>query len=87
MIIRLLERFKKSYRDLPLNIQDKVDKALTLLAENPRHPSLQVRKLESAVKIWYLRIDRNYRLTFEIQDGDIFVLRHVDKHDDALKNP
>jgi len=87
MTIRRLERFKKSYKNLPDNIQDKVDKALTLLIENPRHPSLQVRKLESSIKIWYLRVDRNYRLTFEIQDGDIFVLRHVDKHDDALRNP
>ncbi len=87
MKFRRTERFKESYQKLLPEIQEKVDKAIKLFSENPRHPSLQVRKLESAPGIWYLRVDLHHRLTFQIEEGGVYVLRNVGRHDLTLGAP
>jgi len=87
MKIRRLARFKKSYQRLSAKIQKKVDRGLTLLFSNPRHPSLQVRKLESHSSIWYIRVDLNHRLTFEFDEEGTLILRNVGSHDPTLTRP
>jgi len=77
--VRAFKRFQELYQKLPLEIQKKVDKQIRLLAGNPRHPSLQVKKRKGTKNIWYGRIDRNYRFTFEIE-GDTIFLRAVGSH-------
>ena len=85
--IELTETFKHRYAKLPAAIQKKVKKALRLLADNPRYPSLQTKPVEGAPGIYEARIDQAYRLTYEFLPGNILRLRVVDKHDEALKNP
>ena len=85
--IELTETFKKHYVDLPGHIQKKVKKALRLLAENPRHPSLRSKPIEGAPGIYEARIDIPYRMTYERLPGDVLHLRVVGKHDETLKNP
>ena len=87
MKIRLTDRFEKAYKKLQPEIQKKIDKAIMLLLTNHKHPSIQVRKLESKPDMWYLRVDSNYRLTFEIIDNYIYILRNVGTHDKTLNNP
>ena len=72
---------------LPATIQQKVDKAIHLLADNPQHPSLRSKKIQGVRGIYEARIDRNYRMTYERLGDDVHRLRVVGKHDDALKNP
>ena len=86
MKIRAYESFRRFYRELPLHIQKKTDKQIRLLAENLRHPSLQVKKIQGTVGIWEARVDLHYRMTFE-RTGDSIHLRVVGNHDEALKNP
>ncbi len=86
MPLVITRRFKKAYQKLPARIQKKVKKALTLLDENPRHPSLRVRKIQGTPDIFEGRIDRQYRFSFQFSGQDK-VLRNVDNHDDCLKNP
>jgi mRNA interferase RelE/StbE len=81
------KRFKDAYWDLPPEIQMKVKKAIRLLAENLRHPSLQTKPLQGAKGIYEARVDQNYRITFDRLPGDILRMRTVGKHDEALKNP
>lgn len=81
------QRFKNAYRDLPPEIQAKVKKALRLLAENPRHPSLQSKPIQGINGIYEARVDQSYRMTYERIPGDIIRMRTVGKHDQALKNP
>jgi len=81
------QRFKTAYRDLPPEIQAKVKKALRLLTENPRHPSLQSKPIQGIKGIYEARVDQNYRMTYERLPGDIVRMRTVGKHDQALKNP
>jgi mRNA-degrading endonuclease RelE of RelBE toxin-antitoxin system len=44
MTLLLTDRFKEDFRRLPKAIQRRTEKALRLLAENLRHPSLRAKK-------------------------------------------
>jgi len=86
MKIRLKETFKKDYRKLPANLQMLADSKVEMLADNPRHPSLRVKKMEGRKNIWEASITMKYRFTFEIEE-EAFLLRRVGEHDKVLKNP
>ena len=80
------KRFESAYRALSTEWQGRIDKALRLLAENPKHPSLRMKKVRGAPGIWEARVDRGCRLTLEVH-SDAYVLRNVGKHDETLGNP
>ena len=86
MTILAYERFRKAYRELPPSIQRKVDKQLKLLVSNPRHPSLQVKRIRGTESVWEGRVDLHYRMTFEIQE-EVIYLRVVGNHDEVLRRP
>jgi mRNA interferase RelE/StbE len=85
--IKITRRFLKCFARLPAAIQEKVKKQLALLADDPRHPSLQTKPIQGANGIYEARVDINYRLTYERDADDSLVLRVVARHDKALKNP
>lgn len=80
------DAFLHDYEDLPKDIQERVEKAIALLADNIRHPSLKARKIRGAEEIWEARATINYRITFRILPGGILQLRRVGTHD-ILKTP
>ena len=86
--MRLLrtERFVRAYRALPSDLRERVNKALRLLAADPGHPSLRLKKMHGKPAVWEARVDRQHRMTFEIE-GDRYVLRSVGKHDETLSRP
>jgi hypothetical protein len=53
-------KFWKHRNILPEDVQIAADKAFQLLKNNPRHPSLQFKKL-SGSDYWSVRINDNYR--------------------------
>ena len=58
------------YRNLPEDIQQLADKAYSLLRSNPRHPSLQFKKVGD---LWSARINLNYRaLAVKTSDGYVW---------------
>ena len=46
------------YGKLPREIQGLADKSYALLKANPRHPSLQLKRIE---EMWSVRVGRHYR--------------------------
>ena len=86
MKLRRTERFLRAFRALPPSVRLKVEKALRLLAANPRHPSLRLKKIQATERIWEARVDRNHRLTLEMGEG-CCLLRNVGKHDQTLGSP
>lgn len=60
-------------------------KALRLLAENPRHPSLQTKPVQSFKGIYEARVDIKYWLIYELPN-DWLLLHVAATHDEALKN-
>jgi addiction module RelE/StbE family toxin len=85
--IRFSKRFTKAYLRLPSDIREKIKKALALLGENPRHPSLRTKPIKGARGFYEARVDKNYRMTYIRLENDILEMSYVDTHDDALKNP
>jgi hypothetical protein len=55
--------FWKDYRALPAATRERADKQFALLIANPRHPSLQFKKLteRGGQEIWSARVTRKYR--------------------------
>jgi addiction module RelE/StbE family toxin len=85
MKLAFTKNFVREYRRLPEEIQKTVDKQLEMLMENPKHPSLNFKKMQDPRGIWECRVTYTYRLTFQIED-DTYILRKVGTHD-TLKNP
>ena len=85
--IEASQRFKDAYRDLPPEIQAKVKKALRLMAENIRHPSLQTKPIQGVPGIYEARVDQNYRITYERLPGYKVRMRTIGKHEEALRHP
>lgn len=66
------------YRQLPPEIQAVADKNFEFLKQNPRHPSLQFKKIG---KVWSVRVGLNYRaLAGEISEGYLWFW--IGRHDE-----
>ena len=76
----VLESFRSDYKQLSRHIQEQVDKAILLLEQNPRHPSLRVKKIKGTQNVWEGRVTLAYRLTFN-WEADFITLRRVGTHD------
>ena len=85
--IKFTRRFLKSFARLPLDVQEKIKKQIALLAENPRHPSLQTKPIQGTGGIYEARVDHDIRVTYERDAEDTLILRVVGRHDETLKNP
>lgn len=68
--------FKRDFKKLPLAIQIRAEKAVRLLIQNPRHPSLEARVVDVRRRIWKAKIDSGCRFTFEIR-LDLIILRRL----------
>lgn len=79
MIIRRTDSFLRDYRELPVEIRERVDKQLRLLIEDFRHPSLRLKKLKGTDK-FEIRITKGYRLTMRFNKEQL-ELRRVGTHD------
>lgn len=80
------QRFKEAYLRLDQVTAARANKALALLAANPRHPSLRLKKVRSSQNVWEAQVDRDHRMTLHIEK-DCYVMRKIGKHDDVLGSP
>jgi len=76
----VLRTFLKDYRKLPKAIQREAEEKLRLLAQDPQHPSLRIKKIQGTAGIWEGSVTMAYRFTFHKEDGSI-VLRRIGTHD------
>lgn len=77
--------FIRDYQALPGNLQKTLDKKLTLLLDDPRHPSLKIKKMQDPRGIWEGRITKGYRFTFQMEE-DTCILRRLGTPD-VLRTP
>ncbi|MBI3694045.1 MAG: hypothetical protein HY238_04290 [Acidobacteria bacterium] len=85
MLLLRTERFKKDFKRLPGEVQNRVEKALELFLTDPRHPSLRAKKMGGTPGIWELRVSDNCRITFQFVSESV-LLRRVGTHN-ALRQP
>ena len=85
--LTLTERFRKSALELEPDFREKLKKQLGLLAADPRHPSLRVKKIKGTGSVFEARVDRDVRFTFEYGGRHEIILRVVGPHDPTQKKP
>jgi mRNA interferase RelE/StbE len=77
--------FIKDYRKLPKDVQSNVDRKLAFLLQDPRHPSLRVKKVRGYDDVWEGSVTMNYRFLFRYAE-DKYVLLRVGTHNELLEN-
>lgn len=80
------KRWDRCYAALSADIQKKVRKTLKFYAADPFHPGLGVERIKHTKDIWAMRVDANYRISFQ-QAGNTIILRAVGIHDRIYKSP
>ena len=80
------ERFKKAAAQLPREIQAKAAKAFLLFKDNPRHPSLGVKRVQGMPDVWEGRVDIHYRFTFHYEGGAC-AFRNIGLHEIVEREP
>jgi len=79
MKLQWTSHFAQAYGKAPKEIQTAFDKQSLLLLQNPRHPSLHVKKYDEGKGHWQARVTRSWRFYFLIQ-GDIYILLDIIPH-------
>jgi hypothetical protein len=75
---RTTAQFRQRYQALPQVVRDQADKSFALLKANPRHPSLQFKKVGA---YWSARIDLSHR-AIAVADGGDFIWVWIGSHDE-----
>ena len=71
MTSRATPRFWAAYHELPAEIRDAAQKAYRLFRENPKHPSLQFKKVHDREPIYSVRVTSAYRALGLLQDAQV----------------
>jgi hypothetical protein len=81
---RATPRFWACYKRLPREIQNLADRDYQLLRDDPRHPSIRLKKIGD---LWSVRVGLHYR-ALAVEDGTdlvwVWIGTHAD-YDDMLK--
>lgn len=84
----ITNRFKRAYKKLTPDSQDKVDAAIrSLVAGRPYPKSLRVKKMKGHDFVFEASATMSVRITFHYINPDYIVLRNVGDHDVTLNNP
>ena len=78
---RTTSRFWDAYADLPERIKRRARKTYELFEQNPRHPSLRLKKVHGSRPIYSVRITRDYRAV-GIQKDESVIWFWIGSHED-----
>ena len=77
MTYKTTSAFWMHYRNLPQKVQQLADEKFALLKQDPKHPSLRLKKIG---KYWVARVSINYRVLAREENGTL-VWFWIGKHD------
>ena len=85
-ILRMSTVFAQLADQLPQEEKLKLTKVFMLLTDNPRHPSLQLKKIEGAhrINVYECRLDHSWRIILQQISELTFDLIYVGTHDEAI---
>ena len=75
---RTTDQFWRRYRNLPEEVREAADKSFRLLKENPRHPSLQFKKVGA---FWSVRVGLSHR-SLAVEDESDLIWVWIGNHDE-----
>ncbi len=73
-------RFRKDYNVLPKDLRETFETKLALFLDNPRHPSLRLKRLVGTPDRWEGSVTMSYRFTFQWTAGTV-LFRRIGTHD------
>jgi mRNA-degrading endonuclease RelE of RelBE toxin-antitoxin system len=79
MRLEVTRRARRQYEALPEQLRDRVDRQLSALLSDLRHPSLRAKKYDERRDIWQGRVNRDYRFYFTIE-GDTYRILSIIPH-------
>ncbi len=87
VILRMSTLFTQSANQLPKEAKVKLTKTFMLLTNNPRHPSLQLKKIEGAIRknVYECRLDQFWLIILQEVGEMTFDLVYVGAHDEAIR--
>ncbi len=74
-----VKSYWKSYEELPANLQQKANAKFELWKENPFHPSLNFKCINSEENIWSVRISMDYS-ALAIREGNSVIWYWIGDH-------
>jgi mRNA-degrading endonuclease RelE of RelBE toxin-antitoxin system len=74
------KRFLRDFRNLPPQLQARMDEKLAFLARDLTHPSLRVKPFHSAPSVYEGRVNEQYRFLFTVE-SDAYLLLRIGPHD------
>jgi len=84
MKIRLTKTFEKEFKKITRGnaaLKQKISKQLSLVLENPQHPSLRLHKLKGQ-EYWSLSVDMSLRVLL-LREAHFITVFHIGKHEDV----
>ncbi|MDR3565583.1 MAG: cytotoxin [Negativicutes bacterium] len=83
---KFMKELQKLIRKGVLSIEQ-VEKFLRLIEEDPRHPSLRIKKIQGTTDIFEASVNMSVRVSFQYAKPDTVYLRNIGEHDMTLKRP
>ena len=71
MTSRATPRFWAAYAELPREVRDAARKAYALFRHDPKHPSLQFKKVHARDAIYSVRVTMAHRALAVVQDDQV----------------
>lgn len=79
--ITFSDKFKKNYKKLDPYTKKQLQNKLTLLMENPMHPSLRTKHIKGTDGLFEFSVNMNVRVIWHYEDGTIILLLDIGHHD------
>jgi len=73
--------FTKTIKKLSQNEQKAVARKLVILSQNPYHPSLRTKKVQSLDDVFECSVNMDIRILWTYRDGRIILLLEIGHHD------
>ncbi len=64
--------YHKHFSKLPKKIQEQAKKCYERWKENPKHPSLHFKRINSVKAFYSIRIGKDWRVVGYLENGDIY---------------
>jgi hypothetical protein len=81
VISKASSKFWRAFENLPSDVKAKAREAHALWMENPRHPSLQFKRVHDRHKIYSARVDLHWRALCA-KEADVFIWFWIGTHAD-----
>ncbi|MCA1993544.1 MAG: hypothetical protein LDL41_16105 [Coleofasciculus sp. S288] len=76
---RTTDQFRRTFADLPKQVQQQTRQAYRQFKQDPSHPSLRFKKIHPELPIYSARISKSYRAVGQL-DGDTVIWFWVGSH-------